>query len=243
MATIKTKPYKDITLEFEEERHRFTIAGRNIISVTGATGMIDKSGPLMGWQEKLTREDLMADVGKILTAEIILRATTIHRKKKLEAADTGTLIHKWINLYIEGKKPKIPDDEKVKNGVLAFMKWIDENKIKFLKSEEYIYSKKHDYAGILDIEAKINSKLAIIDIKSSSGVYNEMRYQVAGYRGAKEEMTGKEYDESWIIQLGKETGEFNTYLIDEAGKQHKKDFKVFLGALEIKRRELELKIK
>ena len=52
---IKTTPYKDITLEFDEEKHRFMIAGRDIISVTGATSMIDKSGPLMGWAVKLFR--------------------------------------------------------------------------------------------------------------------------------------------------------------------------------------------
>ena len=246
---IKVKPYKDIVLEFDEEKHRFTIAGRDIISVTGATSMVDKSGPLMGWQEKLSREDLMPEVGKVLTEEMVLRATSLHRKRKEEAKDIGTQIHDWIESYIgtqihdwiesyiKNQKLKIPDDEKIKNGVLAFMKWVDENKIKFLKSEEYVYSKKYDYAGILDIEAKVNGKLAIVDIKSSNGVYNEMRYQVAGYRGAKEEMNKKKYDESWIIQLGKDTGEFKTYLLDS----HKKDFAAFLGALTIKRREIELR--
>lgn len=191
----------------------------------------------MGWQEKLTRENLMSEIGKPLTEEIVLRATSLHRKAKKEAADLGTQIHEWANLHIEGKKPEIPEDEKVKNGVLAFLRWIDENKIKFLKSEEIIYSKKHNYAGILDAEAKINGELAIIDFKSSNGIYNEMRYQVAAYRGAKEEMTGKKYDVSWIIQFGKDTGEFKALRIDD----HKKDFKTFLAALAIKRREMELK--
>ena len=64
-----------------------------------------------------------------------------------------------------------------------------------------------------------------------------MRYQVAGYRGAKEEMTKKKYKVSWIIQFGKDTGEFKAVRIDD----HKKDFKAFLAALTIKRREMELR--
>lgn len=72
------KPYKGITLEFDQEKHRFTIGGQSIISVTSITGIIDKSGPLMGWQEKLTRENLMSEIGKPLTEEIVLRATSLH---------------------------------------------------------------------------------------------------------------------------------------------------------------------
>lgn len=236
---MKTKPYKDITLEFDEQKHRFTIDGRDIISVTGATSMVDKSAPLMGWAVKLFREFLIDKVqrGFIITEDTIQEGSKQHTIRKEEAKDIGTQIHEWINQYIEGKKIKVPDDEKIKNGVLAFLKWENENKVKFLKSEENIYSKKYDYAGILDIEAKINGKLAIVDIKSSNGIYNEMYYQVAGYRNAKEEMTKKKYKESWIIQLGKETGEFKTHLLDG----HKKDFVAFLGALAIKRRELELR--
>lgn len=236
---MKTKPYRDITLEFDEEKHRFTIDGREIVSVTSATSMVDKSGPLMAWAVKLFREFLVDKIqkGLVIDEETIYEGSKQHTIRKEEAKDIGTQIHEFINLYIEGKKPKIPEDEKVKNGVLAFMKWIDENKVKFLKSEEPIYSRKYDYAGILDIEAKINGKLAIVDIKSSNGIYNEMRYQVAAYRNAKEEMTKKKYDESWIIQLGKDTGEFKAYRLED----HKKDLAAFLGALTIKRREMELR--
>ncbi len=267
---VKTKPYKDITLEFDEEKHRFTIAGRDIISVTGATSMIYKeltwwaAGEALkklGWynekkikeiasnEEEFNRLISVADNNLAETFEKIKKmdakeyfnhlkeAYKAHKETKDAAADLGTQIHDLIELFIKGKKPKIPNDERVKNGFLAFLKWVDENKIKFLGSESHIYSKKYDYAGILDIEAKINGKLAIVDIKSSNGIYNEMRYQVSGYRGAKEEMTKKKYEESWIIQLGKETGEFKAYRLDD----HPKDFKAFLGALAIKRREIELK--
>jgi hypothetical protein len=232
-------PYKGITLEFEEEKHKFTIAGRSILSVTAITGMIDKSGALIGWAVKLFREFLLDKIsnGENITPETVVEGSRQHSIKKQQAADIGTEIHEWVNEFIDKKNPKMPDKEAVKNGALAFLKWIDENKVKFLKSEEIVYSKKYDYAGILDAEAIVNKERCIVDFKSSNGIYNEMRYQVAGYQCAKEEMTGKKYDCRWIIQFGKDTGEFTAYRLDE----YKKDLSAFLGALVIKKREAELK--
>ncbi len=282
---IKTKPYKDIILEFEDEGHISTVTSLKIqtingikrkkgeqwnpISVTGATGSIFKeltwwaSGEAiktLGWynvkklKDKFKGEEFDVELNKAI-ANLIQRhkelsgmsdeqyydelcsAYSAHKRTKDEAGNLGTQIHEWVELYIKGKNPKIPADDKVKNGVLAFMKWVDENKVKFIKSEEQIYSKKYDYVGIMDIEAMVNGKLATVDIKSSNGVYDEMRFQVSGYHGAKEEMTGKKRDERWILHLGKEDGEFHAYLLDN----HKADFEAFLGALTVKRRQLELK--
>jgi len=239
MAKIAT-PYKGITIEFDEEKHRYTINGRIIVFVTQVTGIIDKSGPLIGWAVKLFREFLLKklNAGEPITEEAIHEGSRQHAIKKQEAADIGTQIHEWVNQYITGKKPPIPEIEQVKNGVLAFLKWIDENKVKFLASEEIVYSKKHDFAGILDAEAIVNKERCIVDFKSSNGIYNEMFYQVAAYQCAKEEMTKKKYDTRWIIQFGKDTGEFIAHRIDD----YKRDLSAFLGALAIKRREIELKM-
>src|SRR3990167_7038564 len=153
MAIIKSKPYKGIELEFDDEKHRFSINGKSILSVTGATGMVDKSAPLMFWAVKLFREFLIDKLSQgIITEELILEGSRQHTIKKEKAADIGTQIHKWCGEYIMGKNPAIPEDDKIKNGALAFLKWIDENKVKFLNSEEIIYSKKYDYAGIIDLE-------------------------------------------------------------------------------------------
>lgn len=237
---IKTKPYKDIVLEFDETRHIFYVNGEKLnTSVTGITGIIDKSGALVGWAVKLFREFLLEKISsnKNITEDDVLSGSKQHIIAKQKAGDIGTEIHKWAELYIKKKNPPMPEDEKVKNGALAFLKWIDENKVKFINSEECIYSKKYKYAGILDLEAKVNGELCIVDFKSSNGVYDDMRFQVAGYQLAKEEMTGKKYDTRWLIQFGKETGDFKAHRLDD----YKKDRDAFLACLTIKRRLAELK--
>jgi len=41
------------------------------VSVTGASGMVDKSGPLGFWQERLSREDLLKNLGSVKIKELI----------------------------------------------------------------------------------------------------------------------------------------------------------------------------
>ena len=160
-------------------------------------------------------------------------------KRKVAAADIGTEIHKWIEKWIGGKKPPFPEDERAKNGVIAFMKFIKENdKLKLTSSEQFIYSKKYDYAGIKDWDAEEDGILVIGDNKSSKGIYTEMRYQLAGYWNASEEESGKRYEKGIIAKFGKYDGEFEHLEISR--KEYKKDLKAFLGLLDTKRREREL---
>ena len=104
-----------------------------------------------------------------------------------KAADIGTEIHQWASDWILKKNPEMPTDEKVVNGITAFLKFQKEHKLKWIESERYIFSKKYKYAGILDAIAKKNNKLILVDFKSNYRIYDEMRFQVAGYQIAYEE--------------------------------------------------------
>ena len=227
-----------ITIRFDDGRHIFYgPKGEYLTSVTGATGIIDKSGPLMYWAVNLSRDYLLSKIGKgAVTEADILEASKQHRAFKKKAADIGTLIHEWCSDWILGKKPKMPEDEKVVNGITAFLKFQKEHKLKWLESERYIYSKKHNYAGILDAIAKEGKNLVLVDFKSSNGIYDEMRYQVAGYQIAWEEEMDKKIDKRIIVRFGKEDGEFEIKELDEDDK----DKRVFLACLDIKRRMKEL---
>ena len=124
---------------------------------------------------------------KPLTLDAIENATKKWRQEKEAAADAGTAIHDWIEKKIKGEDQEIPEDEKVKNGVLAFLQWTNENKIKWLENEKIVYSKKHDFIGKLDAIAKINGRKFLIDYKSSKGLYPEFYLQTAAYQLAYEE--------------------------------------------------------
>jgi len=233
----------EIVITFDDERHKFwRDDGNPILSVTAATEVIDKSGPLIGWAVNEMANYLIKNfsLDQIKTEQekvsMILLAKSSYREASQKARDIGSEIHDWINKWIRGEKPSIPKDPLVLNGVNAFLKWINKRDVEFVESEKVIYSKQYDYAGFLDTEAKIGKKLCIIDFKSSKGIYTEMRYQVAAYQQAREEEMKKKYDSRWIVSLGKENGEFQAVELDD----QEKDLKAFLGALNLKKRLLEL---
>jgi len=234
-----------IIIDFYERWHQYFRRGidKKIISVTQATGVIDKSRPLIYWATGLARDYLLNLQGEI-TEEEIVYACSLHAKIKKEAADTGTQIHDLAHNYIKAKlerKPlpsvkDIPMSDEVANGYVAFLKWNDEHKVKYIATEKIVYSRKYDYVGIMDAKAVVNGELAAVDFKSGNGIYDEMRMQVAAYQQADSEESHSKYGDKWIIRFGKDDGEFHAHQFNN----HAKDFKAFLNALELKRRLIEL---
>lgn len=232
-----------IKICFDDERHVFTDKdGKIILGTTSITGLLDKSAALMGWTAKMMGIYLLNEAGNgndRITIELVSRAKQEYRRLKQEAADIGSLIHEFAEKWITSKKkPAIPDNDKVRNGAIAFLSWVKDTGVKFDNSELIVYSKKHNYAGIMDADGHIDGKRCIIDFKSSSGIYTEMRYQLAAYWNAREEETKKEYDLGYIVQFGKETGEFK--VLEISRNEYLKDKKAFLGLLSVKQREQQL---
>jgi len=244
METIKLYGGK-ITISFDEARHRFFDSnGKSVKGVTSYTSTIDKPA-LINWAVKMMGIYLQKnwDVGKIKTEadknRLIEIAKSQWRTIKEEAAEKGKEAHAWAEEWTKGNKPKQPDDLEVRNAVIAFLDWFKQSEVKITSSERFIYSKKYNYAGIMDWEGKKGKALVIGDYKTSSGIYPEMRLQLALYWNAREEETGKKYEEGYIIQFGKQTGEFNQLVIPR--KEYLKDLKAALACLPLKNRLDELK--
>jgi len=248
---VITKLYKGtIELHFDEARHRFTVNGESILSVTAGTSIIDKSRPLMFWAVGLSKDFLMGNLSDLIKDKkgdkivaLIEEAAKQHIIKKEKAADIGTQVHDWAEQFIKAKtkkdQPALPKDPLVYNGVSAFLKWVDENNVRFLSSEKHIYSKKYNYAGIMDAEAVIKGKTCVVDFKTSKAIYPEFRFQVAAYQQAGEEESGKEYaGDKCLVRFGKDDGEFEVHAYGDQDK----DFKAFLSALTLRRRLKELEI-
>lgn len=240
-----------ITIDYWDQYHRYKVkeTGEVPISVTKVTGVVDKSGPLIWWAVGLAKDylnKLLEKKVKIGPEEVMI-ATRLHQERKKAAATSGTLVHAWAEDHIKGRKPDMPEDPKVRNGVLAFLKWVDEHGVKFEASESIVYSKKHRFVGLQDIRftmktgfdgKKENHKILYAgDIKTSKGFYSEQRFQVAAYRQADVEESGRDYGATCLVRFDKETAEFETLVTTD----HDKDFKAFLGALALKRRLEEIK--
>lgn len=228
-------------ITFDEQKHRYYDSKGNWLpGVTTITGIIDKSGALMGWAIKMMGLYLLDQQKKgndRITEEIIDTAKREYRRIKRDAADIGKEIHEWVSEWIKGNKPEMPSNEKVINGITAFLRFQKENKVKWVETERAVYSKKHKYAGTLDAIGEIGGQLTLIDFKSSSGIYDEMRFQVAGYQIAYEEETGKKIQRAMILKFGKETGDFEVKELENI----EEDKKAFLACLQINKRLRELK--
>jgi len=212
----------DVTIDFNESNHGYyihdydnlTLKGepkkRRLRGVTTYLNIINKPA-LLPWAVNKTVEYLQDNLyilqngQNVNVQEILYGASKAAEKEKLEAANTGTLIHKWIENFIVNANVDMPEDEKILEGVLSFLKWKEENKVEFIEAEKIVYSKKYDYVGTFDIKAKVNGKLCLIDIKTSNGIYEEVKLQTAAYVKADEEENNIKYDGRYVLRISKES--------------------------------------
>lgn len=187
--------------------------------VTTYIGIKDKSKPLGIWQQQMTVGKLLEFIeqGVEIDTDKAIEACIQHELYLKEAADIGSEAHEWFEAYIRNKLkqpgfenlPEIPKFPEAVTAVNAFMEWEKKNKIQFVSTEEIRYSLEHDYVGIEDLTLMSDGKLMDGDFKTSNGLYNSVRTQVAAYAMARmEEATysGKKKQKShgrWAIRLSK----------------------------------------
>jgi len=208
--STETKLYGGkVTIKFFPESHIYYVNGKRKGSVTGALSIIDKSRALIPWAIDLYSDFLREKIGEKITEDIIYTGENRYEIKKTEAAGIGTASHAWIEAFVKGDRPEMPNNKNVLQAVNGFLSWVEENKVKFIESEKVVYSKKYDYIGTMDATARMNGgrKKYIIDYKVSNGLYPAVAYQTASYLMADTEESGTEYAGRWAIRLSKESEE------------------------------------
>jgi hypothetical protein len=244
----------EVEIDFYPDAHRYKLAGSKtyLISVTSATGILDKSRVLIPWAINLAgahlRRYLENASGNQFTSEellpVIEEALQQHKIKKEEAAGVGSQVHKFAEQFALAKLdlsdyPSVEnDDERVVAGITAFLDWYTNNKVKFLEVERMLYSRKYGYVGLTDVIAEVNGRKLIMDYKTAKGIYSEHYYQLSGYWAAFEEETGVQLDGAAILHFDKETGLVNVKELSR--EDHEMNYPVFLACYEIKKREKEL---
>lgn len=233
----------EVTLDFLESKHWYTVNGSYVPSVTTITKVIDKPA-LMYWAVNCGVEflDKALPVGEeIRIDELKKRALldgvkTAHRKKSDKAKSIGELAHEWVEAHIKsiiatGKDTQaLPVHTEIRSAVEAFLSWEQANEVEYVLSEKKIFSRQYEYAGTLDIKAKVNSERnRIIDIKTSTGIWTEYKIQVAAYDNAESEETGDEHDPPLIIRIPKDGGAVEVVELTE--EERETSFRAFLGAL------------
>jgi len=234
-----------VVVEFEEEKHKYTvyIDGKKtkVPSVTTISGIIDKSGPLIAWSVKNTiaAAKSLIEPGKYYSEQELNEFWELSRKasytKKQEAADIGTVSHKWLELYFHGLEPELPPEEHPSRScVLAALAWLKDHKVQIMETERLIYSLKHGVSGRLDGIALVDGKKTLLDFKTGNQIYVEARLQSAAYQAFFEEETGQQVEQRAIIRLHKESGQFFQRIYPK--ESFELDFNGFLSALGLYRR-------
>ena len=227
MTIIKYPDRSEINLVFDEKDHKYKV-GEDIIP--SVTKIIDNIVPVYltkwaanegaawfkrnaqrGWNLN-DEEDVEKIVKGIANAHIVISKT---------ALDIGKVVHGYIEEVIEwslgelNEMPEMPEDEAAVNSIQAFGKWVRENDVEWVATEERIYSKKYQYAGTVDAVAMIDDKFSVIDFKTSKQIYKSYKLQVYAYKQAIEEMYGEEVESCWILRFDKATGKFQAKEIKE----------------------------
>lgn len=223
-----------VELLFEQFHHKYTVDGEPIPSVTGILSIINKP-MLVNWAANVAvdsiKEKLLPGVSfdEIQIGEMLETARKAPYQKKKDAGAIGTIVHQWVEDYIHGKNPSVPVNEGIRKSVEQFLSWVSIYNVKFLCSEQMIYSKQYKYTGTLDFICQIDGKLYIGDLKTSKGIYNEYFIQTAAYRYARvEEFPQEQFSGQIIIRVGKD-GEFERGIIRD-DSMYKKMFDGFIAA-------------
>lgn len=126
-------------------------------------------------------------------------------------AGIGTLAHYLIECYLKKEEPDLsefsPDDvKKAQVAVEKYLKWEKEYKPEPILIEQPLVSDEFNYGGQIDLVAKLNNKVTLIDFKTCKAIYPEMMYQLAAYKNLLLN-TGQHVDEAIILRIGRDESE------------------------------------
>lgn len=204
--------------------------------------------------EKFSREEI-----SLVVAEALLKP----EEAKVKGGSTGDIIHDFAHAFalakMEGKPlPTVDhldesqDDEhrKALNGINAFLDWYNANDVEFMAMEQLTYYNSLlagdtkegefviEYIGIIDLVARVNNVVTIVDYKTSKGVYSDQRYQIASYVNAwnsnLSESDPMRAKSSAVLNFSKETGELvqKTLTLEESKLDYDFGFKgLFLASV------------
>ena len=196
-------------------------------SVTGVNGVLDKSGPLVGWAVNVTCEggwQMVRDGYKMpghwRTFQTDMRDAGLdHRSVTKEAQLRGTSVHKigedWVN---EGKFPNLADYPEAWRGyVRAIAKFLSAHGEGLSVAEQITGSVKHGFAGTCDTVAvaTFGDHTVRCDYKTSKQVYARSHFrQLGAYELGAVEGGDEPTDRLGVVILGAD-GEFSIHYADE----------------------------
>jgi hypothetical protein len=182
------KPKPAVT---RDRYHRYTYQGVTYPGATGQAGILDKPA-LAHWKSRLTAEaaaDLLAELPKMLEtvgrAGVVKALTSAADQRSRDAMDAGSAVHAVAEDVVQGKLVALPDGEA---GVKAqqVIEWWPSSGWRLRLAEAFVINPTVGYGGTIDLLAyDEEGRTTLADWKTGSGVYHDVRLQLAAYGNAE----------------------------------------------------------
>jgi hypothetical protein len=189
---------------------------------------------------------------------LAMDAKSAHKDRLDEAASVGKEAHSYIEAHIKyelGRITQMPDkptEPRALSCCNAALDWMKAHNIRWLQTERKIYSREYEYTGTMDglcyadscgnrvcCHTEFKDRLSLADWKTSNYMSEVYRLQVAAYKKAWQEEFKAHIEDCWVIKLGKEDGDFQTWHIE--AEDFDRDFEGYLVCLELTRTMRDLK--
>ena len=231
-----------------KKRHIYKLDGKRMTGVTTILGVIAKP-MLIPWASKMAVEYIAENFTERLLKhplpskeemdKFFEEAKNAHKNTKEKAGEKGTDVHKIVEKRIiwaiENNDGFIKEHTNLEEKqVEHFVDWALKHKVKFLSTEQQLYSKELFVAGTCDFICEIDGEKFVGDLKTSGAIYAEYLYQVGAYRMMLEEMGEKDFSGAIIVRLGKD-GKFDEDKDVAISYHYEDEKKAFLSALNLYR--------
>lgn len=180
-----------MTLEFNEETHRYRLDGRSIRGVTGLIGGGLPKPALLRWAPRLVADYVIDNWQDIQDAyrhspeSLRWELRKLPEKRRDDAGARGTEVHALGEALAHGQDVDVPD--RLVAHVEGYARWLDQFHVQPTLTERSVGSREHWFAGTFDMFAtsRLTPGVAQFDLKTSNNVYGATALQTAAYARAE----------------------------------------------------------
>jgi hypothetical protein len=154
------------------------ITGDLVPSVTNVLSMLAKPA-LVGWAAKevaTLAADLRGSLGSMEHSEVVTLLKGAANRRSTKAAGRGTDVHQYLEYCLRGWEPE-PLDETAEQYRYGAEMFLEHEAPELIEAEITMFQPL--YAGTADAVVRMGGRVALIDFKTSKGIYPEASLQLA----------------------------------------------------------------
>ncbi|HEY3541047.1 MAG TPA: hypothetical protein VGK79_00765 [Gaiellaceae bacterium] len=166
--------------------HTYYIDGERADGVTTLLGDGLAKPALINWAANTTAAyavDNWDDLTELSVSERLEKLKKARYEDLDKAARRGTEVHRLAEQLVHGAEVDVPDE--LAGHVESYVDFLDTFEPEPILVEAVVASRKWRYCGTLDLVARIDGHVWLLDVKTTrSGIFPDVALQIAGYRWA-----------------------------------------------------------